>query len=311
MLYQPTVHILLATYNGAKYLTDQLESIARQTHRSWTLTVSDDGSSDETLHIVERFAQRMDQTVNVLQGPRMGSSTRNFFHLIQQAPADSPQDLYAFCDQDDVWLDNKLERAVQWHAQHPQEPVRLYCGRTQFVNEQLRPIGLSPGIHRPPSFGNALVQNIASGNTMVMSHAVLMAQKKVQPEHSVWHDWTTYLVATALGGIVCFDDEPCLLYRQHGGNVIGSNDGLVAQIKRLRPLFQGRFKQWTDANMAAARDLGRLVTPNALDLYQRFESLRAMPMPWSRVYAWQKTSIRRQTSSSNSTLVLALVFGLI
>ena len=310
MPYQPTVHILLATYNGAKYLPQQLESIARQTHSHWTLTVSDDGSTDETLSIVEQFAQRTAQTVNVLQGPRMGSSTRNFFHLIQQAPTDDAQDLYAFCDQDDVWLDNKLERALQWHAQHPQEPVRLYCGRTQFVNEQLRPIGLSPGIHRPPSFGNALVQNIASGNTMVMSHAVLMAQKKIQPEHSVWHDWTTYLIVTALGGVVWFDHEPCLLYRQHGGNVIGSNDGFAAQIRRLKPLFQGRFKQWTDANMAAVRDLGTRATPSTLDLYQQFESLRAMSMPWSRFDAWRKTNIRRQTPNSNLTLILALAFHL-
>lgn len=181
MPYQPTVHILLATYNGAKYLQAQLDSIARQTHPQWTLTVSDDGSTDETLNIVKAFAQNSPQTVNLLQGPCAGSSTRNFCHLIQHAPAGTEHDLYAFCDQDDVWLDTKLERAVQWHAQHLQQPVRLYCGRTQFVNGKLQPIGLSPGIRRPPSFGNALVQNIASGNTMVFSPSMLAAQKKSSP----------------------------------------------------------------------------------------------------------------------------------
>ncbi|WP_341686717.1 glycosyltransferase family 2 protein [Limnohabitans sp.] len=308
--YPSTVHILLATYNGAKYLQAQLDSIARQTHRQWTLTVSDDGSTDETVNIVKAFAQSSPQTVTLLQGPCAGSSTRNFCHLIQHAPAGTEHDLYAFCDQDDVWLDNKLERAVQWHAQHLQQPVRLYCGRTQFVNDKLQPIGLSPRIRRPPSFGNALVQNIASGNTMVFSPSVLAAQKKVQPEHSVWHDWTTYLVATALGGGVWFDDEPCLHYRQHGGNVIGSNYGLSAQIRRLQPLFKGRFTQWTDANMAAVLDLGPAASEAAQELHQKFAQLRAERLPWKRICTWRGTAIRRQTTSSNLTLGLALALRL-
>ena len=311
MPYQPTVHILLATYNGAKYLQAQLQSIARQTHRQWTLTVSDDGSTDETVNIVKAFAQTSPQTVTLLQGPCAGSSTRNFCHLIQHAPAGTEQDLYAFCDQDDVWLGNKLERAVQWHAQHLQQPVRLYCGRTQFVNDQLHPIGLSPGIRRPPSFGNALVQNIASGNTMVLSPAVLAAQKTVQPEHSVWHDWTTYLVATALGGEVWFDYEPCLLYRQHGGNVIGSNDGLGAQIRRLKPLLEGRFKQWTDANMAAVIDLGTTTTLEAKTLNIKFMRLRDLQQPHKRVKGWLKTKIRRQTIASNLTLAIGIYYSLV
>ena len=230
--------------------------------------------------------------------------------MIQNAPTAEASDLYAFCDQDDVWLDNKLERAVEWHAQQQSHAVRLYCSRTQFVNEKLKPIGLSPGIQRPPSFGNALVQNIASGNTMVFNQAVLKGLKKVRPEHSVWHDWTAYLVATALGGMVCFDDQPSLLYRQHDGNVIGSNNGFSAQIKRLKPLFNGRFKQWTDANLAAVRDLNTLPAQDSLHLYRQFEKLRQMPAPWHRLNAWRKLNIRRQTPSSTLSLAFGLIFGL-
>jgi glycosyltransferase involved in cell wall biosynthesis len=309
-MHKPTVHILLATYNGAQFLTEQLDSIARQTHSVWTLTISDDGSTDNTLALVAEFAARISQPLTVLQGPRQKSSTRNFCHLIQNAPAAEASDLYAFCDQDDVWLENKLERAVEWHGQQQSHAVRLYCSRTQFVDEQLKPIGLSPGIQRPPSFGNALVQNIASGNTMVMSHDVLLAQKKVKPEHSVWHDWTTYLVATALGGIVCFDDQPTLLYRQHGGNVIGANNGLTAQIMRLKPLFNGRFKQWTDTNLSAMRDLNTLPTHDSLHLYSQFEKLRQMPAPWHRLNAWRKLNIRRQKPSSTLSLAVGLICGL-
>jgi glycosyltransferase involved in cell wall biosynthesis len=308
-IFTPTVHILLATYNGEKFLKEQLDSIARQTHSAWTLTVSDDGSTDDTLDIVRQFAKQVSQQVTVLHGPQKGS-TYNFFHLIQHAQTDNPQDLYAFCDQDDMWLDEKLARAVTWHNSQTNQAVRLYCGRTQFVNELLKPIGLSPGIRRPPSFGNALVQNIASGNTMVMSHAVLVAQKQVQAKHSVWHDWTTYLVATAMDGLVWFDDEPSLLYRQHASNVIGSNDGLTAQLRRFKPLFQGRFKQWTDANIAAVKDISALATTNTHATSHQFALIRKMPMPWNRVVGWYKTSVRRQNSISNFTLILALVLDL-
>lgn len=310
MMYKPTVHILLATYNGAKYLGEQLDSIARQTHSDWTLTVSDDGSTDDTLGVVAKFAERVPQPIIVLQGPCMGSSTYNFCHLIQHVLAEDPHDLFAFCDQDDVWLDSKLERAVHWHALNMKEPVRLYCGRTQFVNEQLKPIGLSPGIQRSPSFGNALVQNIASGNTMVFSHQVLMAHKKVRSEHSVWHDWTAYLVTTAMEGRVFFDDEPSLLYRQHALNVIGANDGWTAQIKRLKPLFNGRFKLWTDANIAAVLDLETMASSSAMSLNHQFETLRANPFPWNRLITWRKTAIRRQTNVANLTLALGFLLSL-
>jgi len=144
---KPTVHILLATYNGSSYLAEQLQSIGRQTHSNWTLTVSDDGSTDDTLAIVHRFSEQVNQPVFLLQGPRQGSSTKNFCHLLVHAPTENSQDLYAFCDQDDVWHDNKLQRAVHFHSQHPNQSLRLYCARTQFVNELLKPIGLSQALH--------------------------------------------------------------------------------------------------------------------------------------------------------------------
>lgn len=310
MHQQPTVHILLATYNGGSFLAEQLESIARQSHTNWKLTVSDDGSTDDTLAIIKRFKRQVQQPITLLKGPNNGSSTANFFHLITNAPIDNSADLYAYCDQDDVWHDNKLERAVKWHAQHSNQHVRLYCGRTQFVDENLQSIGLSPSLKRAPSFGNALVQNIASGNTMVFSYAVLVSQKRVLIGHSVWHDWTTYLVATALDGVVWFDKEPCLFYRQHSGNVIGSNDGFKAQIARLKPLFNGRFKHWTDINCAAVYDLHELMRLDAINTFKNFEAMRRAPSAITRAFAFLKSDIRRQRGSSNVLLALALILKL-
>jgi glycosyltransferase involved in cell wall biosynthesis len=305
-MFTPTVHILLATYNGEKFLKEQLDSIARQTHCAWTLTVSDDGSTDDTLIIVHQFANQVSQRVTVLHGPQKGS-THNFFHLIQHAQTDNPQDLYAFCDQDDVWLEEKLARAVSWHNSQTNQAVRLYCGRTQFVNEQLKPLGLSPGIRRTPSFGNALVQNIASGNTMVMSHDVLLAQMKVHPEHSVWHDWTTYLVATALGGLIWFDDEPCLLYRQHSGNVIGANNSIKLVVEAFSASIRGRYLNRIKAQLGACNDIDHLLTPDNHSTQMQFFSILKNMSIASKIILWRRSSIRRQTPLSNLALALALL----
>lgn len=307
---QTTVHILLATYNGASYLTEQLESIARQTHSAWTLTVSDDGSTDETMDIVQHFATQVTQPVSMLQGPKAGSSTPNFCYLLAQAPADNEQDLYAFCDQDDVWHDDKLERAVNWHTLHPSQPIRLYCGRTQFVNEKLHPIGLSPNIKRPPNFGNALVQNIASGNTMVFSHAILRAQKKVLPQHCVWHDWTTYIVATAIGGLVWFDEKPSLLYRQHERNVIGANNGIRAQLWRIKFVVSGRYKYWSDSTEKTIYDISSELTTTSFNIFKKFQKIRSSRSVITILEAFFNSEIRRQTTLSNISLIFALIFRL-
>lgn len=308
-MHKPTVHILLATYNGAQFLTEQLDSIAQQTHSAWTLTISDDGSTDNTLALVAEFAARITQPLTVLQGPRQKSSTRNFCHLIQNAPAAGASDLYAFCDQDDVWLDNKLERAVQWHAQEQSHAVRLYCSRTQFVDEQLKPIGLSPGIQRPPSFGNALVQNIASGNTMVFNQAVLKGLQKVRPEHSVWHDWTTYLVATGLGGLVHFQDSPSLLYRQHQRNVVGSNNNLNQLVSSITLSIGGRYQCRISKNLLALKDMARQERNTFLEPSTLIKRIRESRNPLKRVWLLNRSKLHRQGRVSNAGLWLAAFLG--
>ena len=306
-----TVHILLATYNGERFLSEQLDSIRTQKHSNWTLTVSDDGSTDYTCGIVTQFASSVSQKVTLLsqQGPSLGP-TANFFRLIGHAAINSEDDLIAFCDQDDVWFNDKLERAVQWHTSYCEIPVRLYCSRTQFVTDQLAPIGLSPQLRRAPSFENALVQNIASGNTMVISTQVLAALRQINPNHSVWHDWTTYLVATALDGKIEFDDKPSLLYRQHANNVIGSNNGFQARLKRLLPILQGRYKDWSDMTAGAVSDISNLLPHQSVATFESFVRMRNLPNPLHRLIAFNQSNIRRQSTASNLSLGLALLLGL-
>ena len=300
-----TVNILLATYNGGRFLREQLNSLAQQTYQSWTLLISDDGSSDNTLSIVEAFSREISQPLEVIQGPQRGAA-HNFFHLLQQTNNTRRNQLFAFCDQDDVWLPNKLAEAVSWHQRSENQQGRLYCSATQYVDEHLQVLRPSPSLKRTPSFGNALVQNIASGNTMVFDGQVLLGLSRIKAEHSVWHDWTTYLVATALGGQVFLNDSPSTLYRQHSKNVIGSNHGIKAQLRRLIPLWRGRYRQWCDANVAAMADLGDLMSQASRQCLEDFQQIRHSPYLHQRLRLLSNTNIRRQTLSANLSLFMAV-----
>ena len=305
-MLENTVHILLATYNGARFLQEQLNSIAEQSHSNWTLTVSDDGSSDETCTMIGEFSKKVLQPVRLINGPGLGS-TENFFHLLHKVFTADANDLFAFCDQDDVWLETKLARAVQWHASLGHQRAALYCGKTHYVDEGLRPLGVSPSLSHSPCFSNALVQNIASGNTMVMNAHLRSGLLMVKPEHSVWHDWTSYLVVTAMGGNVGFDEVPGVLYRQHSANVVGSNHGFMAQLKRLGPVWSGRYKRWTDNNLQSIRDIRTVISAEAADCMANFEHMRRASSALERMRMFRNSSVRRQGLASNASLLFALI----
>ena len=311
MSYRPTVHILLATCNGELYLQEQLKSIEIQTYPFWTLTVSDDGSTDKTLAIIESFSKRVTQNIFILHGPKLGSSTTNFFHLINSAAIEDTKDLYAFCDQDDVWYNDKLERAVAWHAHQCAKATRLYCGRTEIVDKHLNFICYSPNIKNNPSFGNALVENIASGNTMVFNQTILLGLRKINPKHSVWHDWTTYLVTTGLGGIVFFDYESCLLYRQHDSNIIGQNSSISSVLQSLIRNVIGRFRRRLDTNQQALMDLYIFLSPRSKEIFNDFITMRNSRTRIRKFIMFYKSPIKRQKLIANAAVIIALIFNFI
>lgn len=108
-----------------------------------------------------------------------------------------------------------------------------------------------------------------------------------------------------------FDNEPCLFYRQHEDNVVGSNDGLKAQITRFRPLFEGRFKQWSGMNISAVHDLQNLVTKQTQQILTEFLVIRSATSLLERLRVFYKSPIRRQRTLSNATLVIAIILKLI
>ena len=302
----PKVAILLCSYNGQDYLAEQLDSFATQTHTHWEVQVSDDGSKDGTLGVLNAYQADWDAgRLTIHAGPAKGFSA-NFLSLI--CNADIEADYFAYADQDDIWEPGKLERAIEWLESVPGHIPALYCARTRLVDAGDREIGLSPLFSRPPAFANALTQNIGSGNTMVINRAaralLLNAGKCVKV---VAHDWWTYLAVAGCGGQVFYDAKPTLRYRQHAGNLIGMNSTWGARMRRIRMmLLEGRFRRWNDCNIAALHNLRSSLTPENRAILDKFAKARNMGLFYRLVYL-RRSGIYRQTLLGNLGLFLAVV----
>ncbi|MEM9342003.1 MAG: glycosyltransferase family 2 protein [Pseudomonadota bacterium] len=303
----PPVTILMALYNGARYLPEQLDSIARQTHRNWSLLIHDDASDDTGPTIAKAFASTLrNRNIRVLRNKRRLGAAQAFLQLVRAAPSGA----IAFSDQDDVWMPEKLERAMGFLNDVPAHLPALYCGRTIVTDARLQRQGLSPRFRRPPSFGNALVQNIAAGNTIVMNEtaARLLRTGAEAASDVVAHDWFAYLLITGAGGQVIFDEDPHVLYRQHTQNHVGANQGPWARFDRLCAVARGQLTDWADVNVQALKAVSPLLTPENRNMLSEFECTRSLT-PFRRLAALRQLRIYRQTPAANIVLRLAALAG--
>lgn len=298
------VAILMCTKDGAAYLGEQLASIARQTHGDWSLVVSDDGSRDATLSVLTRFSEGRAQRITVRGGPQQGVCA-NFLSLA--IDPEIAADYFAFSDQDDVWYDDKLERALRWLGTVPSGVPAVYCGRTELVSNDGQPYGLSPLFARPIAFRNAIVQSLGGGNTMVFNAAAKRLLEATGRLDVVLHDWWLYQLVAAVGGAIHYDPQPMLKYRQHPDNLIGSNHGWGARLVRLRMIFQGRFRDWNAKNIAALQRIpAHLIAPQNRTTLALFAKAREASL-LKRLYYLRQSGIYRQTLLGNLGLVLATV----
>lgn len=210
-----SIIILMSTYNGEKYLKAQIESLLSQTIKVEIL-VRDDGSTDSTQQILDDYAQR--GMLKWYSGKNLGSG-KSFFDLACKAP---DADFYAFADQDDIWENKKVELAVQQLMKLPNNKPNLYCGSFEPVDAELNPILVNKQVkNKIISLGTALLECIAPGCTYVFNKKALEKFKKYKMEYISIHDWDLYRIVMSLGGNVVYDNEPHILYRQHGNNVVG------------------------------------------------------------------------------------------
>jgi len=232
----PGVQVLLSTYDGQKYLEELMNSVLNQDFPDLEILVRDDGSTDETARILEKYSGL--ENVQILYGDNLGV-VGSFFALLEASSPDA--EYIAFCDQDDVWEKDKVSRAIGIIKKYVDTPA-MYCSRVTLVNENLKMLGFSQIPRREPAFGNALVQNIATGCTIIINNAARQIILTKLPSAILIHDWWIYLVVSAFGKVI-YDEEPRIFYRQHSSNMIGERSGLLAKwVKRIvRFLKQGRI----------------------------------------------------------------------
>lgn len=226
----PHIAVLLSSYNGEKFIKEQIQSILNQLNVHVHLLIRDDGSCDQTTIIINDLAAQ-DSRISIIEGKNLGA-VKSFFYLLNQV--DKNFDYYALADQDDVWKPDKLERATKtlW-SNDPNLPA-MYYSRLEFTDEQLNPIGFSI-IPTNRGFQNALVQNQATGCTVVINKIARENIVAKLPNWALMHDWWIYLVVSATG-CVYYDEYPGILYRKHGNNVTPATPWfaleLLARIKR-------------------------------------------------------------------------------
>ena len=230
-----SVCVLISTYNGQKYLQEQLDSLYAQKGVRLTILARDDGSSDRTPDILRENANAND-CVKWYRGSNLGPA-ESFLNLISGAP---DADYYAFCDQDDVWDDDKLICAVRMLDGIDRNKPALYHSNLRLVDKDLRYLGKAHD--KPltePARYTALAEPVATGCTMVMNRAARELLCERLPDRCKMHDEWTYLVVS-LTGKVLYDFTPHISYRQHDDNVLSIKPGtkvmkvMKAKIRRMR-----------------------------------------------------------------------------
>lgn len=236
------VLVLMATYNGGAFIDEQLASLRAQTYTDWRLWVRDDGSTDGTLETIRRCAA-LDERVTLLEpdGIRKGASG-SFSSLLERFAPEA--DYLMFCDQDDVWLPNKVEitlaRMQELEARFGVESPLLVHTDLSVTDRELNVVaasfwryqGLNPDIK---GLSRLLVQNNVTGCTMMVNRVLAMLASPV-PSQAIMHDWWLAVVAAAFGKIGDVPD-PTMLYRQHGANDTGAKNYNLAYV--LRKMREG------------------------------------------------------------------------
>ena len=304
----PKVNILLSTYNGERFISEQLDSLLNQTYPNITIHIRDDGSNDSTVDLINRYMSG-NNSISFSAGDNIGV-VRSFMQLL--ACSGNPGELYAFCDQDDVWKPDKVARAVARITERPDPGSVLYCTRLEYVDEHLGHLGYSL-VPRYVGFGNAVVENIAVGCTVVFGERIRQLVLQGAEVEMMMHDWWAYLTASAFGDLI-YDDYPSICYRQHGGTVTAWEPGLVKLGKRARGFVARILKQkhkGLDSLNQAIRFLE--IYPDAPDnakaIVNTLVDLRENGRLWRRIRYVMHPEVLRSNPIESCALKPMILFG--
>lgn len=298
------VNILLSTYNGAKYLQPQLDSLYQQTYINCSIFVRDDGSSDDTLDILKEAQSK--GSLHILPSNENLGPANSFFALLKESPADCG--FFAFCDQDDIWMQDKIHNAVTALKQFSDDTPVMYFSRVTYVDANNKYIKLSP-LPKCVGLGNALVENVAIGCTVVINKPArdLITQKI--PKTCLMHDSWCYLLMSCLGNVI-YDPMLSINYRQHASNTIGASTSILQTIirrfKRFKIGKHGVFR-YSNQSELLLELYGNLIGENKKELIVQF--VNAKQSFHKRLILALSPKIWRQNFIDNLILRALIIFN--
>lgn len=239
------VEVLMSTYNGERFLKEQIDSILNQEDVEVSLMIRDDGSTDGTINIINEIVKQ-NSNVSMYRGENLGPA-RSFMDLIYNS---NEADYYAFADQDDVWDSKKIISAINKMNGKENEPS-LYISALQVVDENLNEIEFRK-VQGNFCLEGEMVKNFATGCTQVFNNNLRNLLKKYKPEFIIMHDSWITRVCYAVGGNVIIDENSYIKYRQHEKNLIGYRD---AKLKKIKKQYKIAFKRNIRMRAQIAREL--------------------------------------------------------
>lgn len=229
MIDKKLLYILLATYNGEKFLKEQLDSLFRQTYQNWVLWIHDDNSKDNTVSVIKEYKSKYPDNIKFLDDDiSTGGAKENFTYLLEKI--DENFDYLMFCDQDDVWLDTKIEitlnKMLEVENKNKNKSILIHTD-LKVVGEDLITISKSMFSYQKLNIKNQYdieklaLDNIITGCTVMINKEAFKSINKI-PKEAIMHDWWIGLCVLKNNGIIEFVHKTTILYRQHSLNSIGS-----------------------------------------------------------------------------------------
>lgn len=266
------IAVLLSTHNGAKFLSELFESILLQTRKDFTIFVRDDSSSDSTRQIIQDLCKSNENIFYIRDNLGRLGPKDSFHILLSTALADRRFEYFAFCDQDDIWFEQKLERAVASIGKR-NDPTLYFSNfiigenlsaRAQFFKAPLK-VG----------FGNALVENVAIGATQVLNRQASEIVACLNWDNAIMHDSFCYSVISACG-VILSDDLPNMMYRTHDNNFYPRKWRRFRNLANLRKIrLDSYFKQ---AQSIFAQSYKIPISENNLEFLQFFLNISNSPL---------------------------------
>lgn len=274
------VTILMSTYNGERFLAEQIESIRQQTYTDWQLLIRDDGSKDRTREIIQDFCQKDNRIhfVNPDSVENLGV-IKSFFHLLKHQMSD----VYFFSDQDDVWLPEKVEMQLEEAIKYDDNQPLLVYTDLKVVDQELNVVHESmirtQSDHANTELLQEITENTVTGGVSMINQALADLWTGQEKYDLLMHDWYLALLAAAFGHLV-YIDRPSELYRQHSNNVLGARTLRKRMQNWIRPhILFAKYWNLIQASQKQAKNLlGLSLSPANKEIIENFVTIMEVPL---------------------------------